>query len=94
MIKFVGFKVFPIDDDIVELYKPQSESVLLDNKDDIESDTVEYDLQQSNSNEFVENSINYLRSYLKSNEHTTGILHNGLNNIFLQIKIKKPSCHK
>ena len=66
---------FPTDEDIVEIYRCESESVQLDNNDDsdsdIEEEDLEHDLCQPPSNELVANSLSVLRLYLKTNENTT-----------------------
>lgn len=76
---------FPTAADIVEFYRSDSERVQLGNKDnnenDITEDDLEDDLLQPPSNELIVNSLSILRSYLKTNEHTTDFVYNSLNNI-------------
>ncbi|XP_066260432.1 tigger transposable element-derived protein 4-like [Euwallacea similis] len=84
---------FPTNEDIIEFCRSESEPP--DNKDDNDSDvenTLEDNLPQPPSNTLVANSISVLRSFLKTNEHTTNSLYNGLNNIeaFFENQIKKP----
>lgn len=76
---------FPTDEDIVEIFRCESESAQLDNNDDSDSDVMEKDLEddliQPPSNELVANSLSILRLYLKTNEKTTDSVYNGLNSI-------------
>ena len=89
----------PTDDEIVEQYRSESESVQLKNKDDSGNDMIEEDLENDlqppppPSNELIANSLSILRSYLKINEHTTDSPYNGLNNIeaFSENQNKKSS---
>ncbi|XP_053966564.1 uncharacterized protein LOC128868448 [Anastrepha ludens] len=64
-----NIKEFPTDEDIVELLGSKSEF-----EHDSESD-IEDDMLQPVSNELVANSLKILRSYLKTNEHTTDSLY-------------------
>ncbi|XP_054734718.1 uncharacterized protein LOC129242181 [Anastrepha obliqua] len=82
---------FPTDEDIVELLRSKSEFEH-DSESDIKDD-LQDDMLQPVSNELVANSFKILRSYLKTNEHTTDSLYNGLNNIeaFLEDHNKKSS---
>ncbi|XP_053947890.1 tigger transposable element-derived protein 4-like [Anastrepha ludens] len=86
-----NIKEFPTDEDIVELLGSKSEFEL-DSESDIEDD-LQDDMLQPVSNELVANSFKILRSYLKTNEHTTDSLYNGLNNIeaFFEDQNKKSS---
>ncbi|XP_053965092.1 uncharacterized protein LOC128867655 [Anastrepha ludens] len=86
-----NIKEFPTDEDIVELLGSKSEFEH-DSESDIEDD-LQDDMLQPVSNELVANSFKILRSYLKTNEHTTDSLYNGLNNIeaFFEDHNKKSS---
>ncbi|XP_054745841.1 uncharacterized protein LOC129250231 [Anastrepha obliqua] len=82
---------FPTDEDIVEPLGSKSDFEL-DSESDIEDD-LQDDMVQPVSIELVANSFKILRSYLKTNEHTTDSLYNGLNNIeaFFEDQNKKSS---
>lgn len=77
----------PTDEDIVELYKCESEPVQLDN--DSESDTVQDDLQQSPSS-LLQISYTFCLAIKNQYTYNPNSLYNSLNNIeaFLKFKIK------
>lgn len=79
----------PTDEDIVELYR--SESSQLSDESDITETELQEEQLQAPANELVANSLSILRLFLKTNEHTTDVLYNSLNNIqaFSKSKIVK-----